>query len=197
MIRSYFWKDALNKGAVLGVLMLVSAIFELSAVVYGGTMGWVSAMGFEYLAVMAIYLWLMYRFAKNFSLQVMSMQREVKSFTYAQGFFYVVTLSILAGVLVGLGSYLFRHFVVGHDRYVEATIHVLQDALSQAQLPSSAMGAYKQLFAQLASAPEPTLFGLLMSSVWNYMLSGTFVGLIVAGAIKREPQLFNSDEDAE
>ncbi|MBQ7855691.1 MAG: DUF4199 family protein [Alistipes sp.] len=197
MINTYFWRDVLNKGAILSLLMVASAIFEQCAVVYGGTMSWMSAMGLEYVASIVVYVWLAYRFTKRFSLQVMELQKEVKMFTYAQGLSYVVTLSMLTGLLVGLGGYLFRHFVVGYAEYVEATIRTLQRVLAESQVPASVMGSYKQLFAQLASQPEPTLLSALLSNIWSYMLSGTLLGLLVAGAVKREPQLFNTDDDAE
>ena len=100
MINTYFWKDILNKGAILGVLMTVSAIFEQCTIIYGGTISWMSAMGFEYVVSIVVYVWLIYRFAKHFSLQVMDMQKDIKTFSYAQGFLYVIMLSILTGVVV-------------------------------------------------------------------------------------------------
>ncbi len=197
MINTYFWKDILNKGAILGVLMTLSAIFEQCAIIYGGTIFWMSAMGFEYVVSIVVYVWLIYRFAKHFSLQVMDMQKDIKTFSYAQGFLYVIMLSILTGVVVGLGTYIFRHFVVGYTEYVEATIRAMQNALKESQLPSSVTSSYKQLFAQMASQVEPTIFSVLLSSCWNYMFTGTLLGLVIAGIVKREPQLFNSDNDAE
>lgn len=197
MINTYFWKDILNKGAILGVLMTLSAIFEQCAIIYGGTISWMSAMGFEYVVSIVVYVWLIYRFAKHFSLQVMDMQKDIKTFSYAQGFLYVIMLSILTGVVVGLGTYIFRHFVVGYTEYVEATIRAMQNALKESQLPSSVTSSYKQLFAQMASQTEPTIFSVLLSSCWNYMFTGTLLGLVIAGIVKREPQLFNSDNDAE
>lgn len=197
MINTYFWKDILNKGAILGVLMTLSAIFEQCTIIYGGTISWMSAMGFEYVASIVVYVWLIYRFAKHFSLQVMDMQKDIKTFSYAQGFLYVIMLSILTGVVVGLGTYIFRHFVVGYTEYVEATIRAMQNALKESQLPSSVTSSYKQLFAQMASQVEPTIFSVLLSSCWNYMFTGTLLGLVIAGIVKREPQLFNSDNDAE
>ena len=197
MINTYFWKDILNKGAILGVLMTVSAIFEQCTIIYGGTISWMSAMGFEYVVSIVVYVWLIYRFAKHFSLQVMDMQKDIKTFSYAQGFLYVIMLSILTGVVVGLGTYIFRHFVVGYTEYVEATIRTMQNVLKESQLPSSVTSSYKQLFAQMASQVEPTIFSVLLSSCWNYMFTGTLLGLVIAGIVKREPQLFNSDNDAE
>ena len=197
MINTYFWKDILNKGAILGVLMTVSAIFEQCTIIYGGTISWMSAMGFEYVVSIVVYVWLIYRFAKHFSLQVMDMQKDIKTFSYAQGFLYVIMLSILTGVVVGLGTYIFRHFVVGYTEYVEATIRAMQNVLKESQLPSSVTSSYKQLFAQMASQVEPTIFSVLLSSCWNYMFTGTLLGLVIAGIVKREPQLFNSDNDAE
>lgn len=197
MINTYFWKDILNKGAILGVLMTVSAIFEQCTIIYGGTISWMSAMGFEYVVSIVVYVWLIYRFAKHFSLQVMDMQKDIKTFSYAQGFLYVIMLSILTGVVVGLGTYIFRHFVVGYTEYVEATIRAMQNVLKESQLPSSVTSSYKQLFSQMASQVEPTIFSVLLSSCWNYMFTGTLLGLVIAGIVKREPQLFNSDNDAE
>ena len=48
---------------------------------------------------------------------------------------------MLAGVIVALGSYMFRHYVVGYENYIAATVKLLQDYLSQTEVPSKAREA--------------------------------------------------------
>ena len=67
MKQNLFLNSVLNRGAILGFVMLCSHIFEQCAVVYGGTMPWFTVMGFEMLVVAALYIWMLYKFAKQYS----------------------------------------------------------------------------------------------------------------------------------
>ena len=186
--------SVLNRGAILGFVMLCSHVFEQCAVVYGGTMAWFSVMGAEIVASCALYCWMLYRFAKEFSLSVMEKQ-QIKMFSYGAALNYTLSVSMLGGVIVGLGRYILHSFVIGHQRYVESMVTSLQTALNSNPQTASMMDSYKQLFAQIASQPEPGIFSTLFSTMWNYVLFGFFVGLVVAAFVKREPQLFDKSSE--
>lgn len=197
MKQNLFLNSVLNRGAILGFVMLCSHIFEQCAVVYGGTMTWFSIMGFEMVASCVLFVWMLYRFTKEFSLSVMEQQRELKMFSYGAGLSYAVSVSMLGGIIVGLGRYILHSFIIGHQKYVDAMIASLQAALNSNPQTAALMGSYKQMFAQIAAQPEPGVFATIFSSVWSYMLWGFIVALIVAAVVKREPQLFDNTNSEE
>ena len=197
MRQNIFLNSVLNRGAILGFVMLCSHIFEQCAVVYGGTMTWFSIMGFEMVASYVVYVWLLYKFAKSYSAAVLEQRSELKMFSYGAGLSYVTSVSMLAGVIVGLGRYIIHNIVIGHDNYIKAMITSMQSILKANPQTASMMGSYGEVFNQMAAQPEPSVFATIISSVWSYLLAGTIVGLIVAAIVKREPELFDEQNSEE
>ncbi|MBQ5690807.1 MAG: DUF4199 domain-containing protein [Alistipes sp.] len=195
MKTSVLWNDILTKGAILGGVMLASNIAETSMLIYGGTIGWMGAMSIECLAVMALYCYLIYRFTSNYANLVVSERKEMPYFTYGNGYSYAVMISILAGVITALGSHIFLNYVVGYDNYVTATINIAQSAISQAELPSAMVGQYEQMLSAIQQQEAPSIMNKLFGSIWTYLLAGSFVGLIVAAFTKREPQMFDNQNE--
>lgn len=197
MKQNHFLNSVLNRGAILGFVMLCSHIFEQCAVVYGGTMTWFSIMGFEMVASYVVYVWLLYKFAKSYSAAVLEQRSELKMFSYGAGLSYVTSVSMLAGVIVGLGRYIIHTIVIGHDKYVQSMITSMQSILKANPQTASMMGSYGEVFKQMAAQPEPSVFATIISSVWSYLLWGTIVGLIIAAIVKHEPQLFDEQNSEE
>ena len=197
MRQNIFLNSVLNRGAILGFVMLCSHIFEQCAVVYGGTMTWFSVMGFEMVASYVVYVWLIYKFAKSYSAAVLEQRSELKMFSYGAGLSYVTSVSMLAGVIVGLGRYIIHNIVIGHDNYIKAMITSMQSILKANPQTASMMGSYGEVFNQMAAQPEPSVFATIISSVWSYLLAGTIVGLIVAAIVKHEPELFDEQNSEE
>lgn len=195
MSKSMYWNDILTKGAILGCVMLVSHIFEQAAVIYGKSMSWLTVMGLETIIAAVVFVWLLYRFTKQFSLSVMASQGDVKIFTYGNGLGYAVMVSLLAGVIVGLGAYIFHNLIVGHQTFVQGMLATLKDVVESSQISSTGLKAYNQSIAQYAAQPAPTIFSTLLSSVWNYMFWGTISALFIAAKTKHQSNLFNDPYD--
>ena len=197
MNQNLFLNRVMSYGAILGFVMLISHIFEQCAVVYGGTMPWFTVMGFEMLAVAALYIWMLYKFAKQYSLSVMEVQSGIKMFNYGRGFSYVVSVSTLSGVIVGLGRYIMHSVVIGHQAYLKAMVTSVQTALSANPESSALMSSYEPMLKQMMTQPEPGIFTTILSSVWGYMVWGMIVGLIIAAKVKHEPKLFDNKPETE
>ena len=195
MSKSMYWNDILTKGAILGCAMLVSHIFEQAAIVYGKSISWITVMGFETIIAAVIFVWLLYRFTKQFSLSVMASQGDVKVFTYGNGLGYAVMVSLLAGVIVGVGAYIFHNLIVGHQAFVQGMIETLKSVVDTSELPSTALKTYNQSIAQTAAQPAPTILSTLISSMWRYMFWGTISALFIAAKTKHESNLFNDSSD--
>lgn len=185
----------LTKGAILGGVMLLSSLAENAMMAYGDGAKWLTIMGIEVLLSAAIFIFLAFRFTRNYANLVLAERKDMPYFTFGNGFSYVVTISMLAGVITALGSYMFRHYIIGYENYISAYIKLIQDALSQTEIPASMVGTYEQMFKAIESQQEPSLITSIFSSVWSYLVSGTIVGLFIAGATKRQPNLFNNKEE--
>ena len=194
MKQSIFLNDMFTKGAILGAVMLASNILETSMMYYGASLKWVLISLVEILAVMVIYCWLLFRFTKKHADLVLRERSEMSHFTYFNALNYVVDISMLAGVIAGLGSYLFRHYIIGFENYIETYVKLVQNIVSQSEVPASMIGTYEQMFKSIESQSEPSILSAIFSSVSNYLIAGTLVGLIVAAKTKRDPKNENNDE---
>ena len=195
MKPSNFLNDIFTKGAILGVVMLASNVIETSMMYYGATLSWVLATSIEILVVMALYCWLIFRFTKRHAELVVRERSEMPYFTYFNGLNYAIDISMLAGVVVGLGSYMFRHYVIGFENYIAGYVKLVQDIVSQSEVPASMIGTYEQMFKSIESQSEPSLISSIFSSVTNYLIAGTLVGLVVAAKTKREPKIFDEKNE--
>lgn len=190
-----FMNHMLSKGAILGLVMLISHIAEQSALIYGGSTTWITIMGVEMIIACVVYILLLRRFTKSYASLVLAERKELPYFSYLNGLSYAISISALAGVIVGLGGFMFRHFVIGHEAYIAGYTALLQNVLADTQIPASMAGTYEQMFAAIKNAPEPKLIGTVLGSIWNYMFSGLIVGLFVAASTKRDPQIFDNNNE--
>ncbi len=195
MKPSVFLNDMLTKGAILGGVMLASNIAETAMFYYGGSMSWVMVMAMECFISMALYCYLVYRFTKGYATLVLSERQDMPYFTYGNGLSYATSISMLAGVIVALGGYMFRHYVVGYENYIATTIKVLHESLSQSPAPAAVASTYEQVFKALQTQEEPSLISTIFSGIWTYLVAGTFVGLIVAAFTRRAPEIFRNQDE--
>ena len=195
MKPSIFLNDMLTKGAILGGVMLLSSIAENAMLYYGNSPKWIVFLGIEYLVALGVYCYLLYRFTKNYANIVVSERKEIPFFTYGNGLSYATSISMLAGVIVALGGYMFRHYIIGYENYITNYVKLLQDWFSTTEVPASMVGTYEQMFKVIQAQEEPSLISSIFSGVWSYLMAGTFVGLVVAAFTKRAPQIFDKKEN--
>lgn len=194
MKLNQFWKDLLTNGAILGAVMTVSHCFEQSALIYGGTISWITVLGIESIAAFVLYIYLAYRFTKSYAANVMEQQQGVKLFTYGSGLSYVISLSILTGVMVGVGGHIFHNNIVGHSEYVTKYAEVLVQFM-KASPESANLVDMNQMINVILQQPEPTIWATIASSIWNYMVLGLIVGLGIAAFTKHTPELFDKQQE--
>ena len=195
MKSSIFLNDMLTKGAILGGVMLVSNIAETAIVSYGSNPSLIYAMAVEVIAVIALYIWLLVRFTSNYANLVIAERKEMAYFTYGNGLSYVVSVSMLASVIVVVGGYMFRHYVVGFENYIANSVKLVEASLSQSEVPAASIGSYEQMFKAIQSQDEPSFISSIISNLWNYLLGGTFVGLFIAAKTRRAPKIFDNKDE--
>ena len=193
MNTSLLRNDILTKGAILGGVMLLSKIAEGAMICYGGDLKWILLASLEAIISIALFAALAYIFTRNYSKLAVAERPEVPYFTYFQGLSYVITISLLAGVIASLGGHIFMHSVVGFENYVAAYVNIVQNAFAQTGQPVTPEVA--KMLSDLQSAPEPTIIESLLGGAWNYLFGGTLVGLVVASFTRRKPEIFNKQNE--
>lgn len=189
MKLSILTNDVLTKGAILGGVMLASNIAECSMLYWGNSFKWQVIISLESLVAMAMFCYLLYRFTSNYATLVLSERKELPYFTFGNGLSYAVRISMLAGVVVSVGNYIFTHYIIGYDKYIARQVEVLR-GLAQMTIGEISQWYY-DMANELENADIPSLGSTVISSVWVYLLAGTIVGLVVAAITKRAPQMFN------
>ena len=194
MNKSQFWNETAQKGAVLGALLALSAIFEMWVSISGKhAMLW--PMTIEWIAVAVLHYYLLHRYTKQYSL---GFSDEV-GFTFWQGYGYQMILSAFAGVIVGVVQAVMLHGVIGYSNYIERVMNSTQRIIASSGAPMSnaTQSMLAQAFEQVQQTQEPSVLSTAWGSMVNVLLFAALFGLIIAGVTARAPRLFGGSEQQE
>ena len=194
MNKSQFWNETAKKGAVLGALLALSAIFEMWVSISGKhAMLW--PMTIEWIAVAVLHYYLLHRYTKQYSL---GFSDEV-GFTFWQGYGYQMILSAFAGVIVGVVQAVMLHGVIGYSNYIERVMNSTQQIIASSGAPMSnaTQSMLAQAFEQVQQTQEPSVLSTAWGSMVNALLFAALFGLIIAGVTARAPRLFGGSEQQE
>ncbi len=197
-----FWMDVLRSAAILGVVMALSHIFEQYMLLFSSVDVLTASLiiCFEYIAIIVVFVWLVYRFtrsvARNWIDQVTLPDGnivEVK-FTYGRALSYILMVSMLAGVIVGLSNTIFID-IMGYDLFIEGNLNrinevkLILDGMAGAEGSQALIADYNKMFEDyrelILTAERPSMFSNIISHMSNYMLSGGIVGLAIAYFARR------------
>lgn len=180
-----FWSDALRSGAILGGVMALSAIFEnyllVSADLSLGSLS--SFYALEALVAVALYIYLLVRFTRCAAVLA---EQEV-GFNFGQAFSYVLAVSMLAGVIVGLAKTLYVA-AIGYDVYVGGLLSRLEQLHTlylDMGFRSDDLKMINELAQGVRTMEQPSIWSNIFSSLYNYMLLSGVPGLIIAGVVSR------------
>ncbi len=192
MDRSILRTDILTKGAILGVVMLISRNLEMSMIHYGGNISWMILTLLEWVVVAVVYVILLNSFTRGYARKRLATQQGFQHFSYSNGLSYAILISMLAGVIVAIGGYIFLHAVIGYDNFVDGNIALIQNTFNEAKVEITP--EIQKMIAEMKVAPAPSIIETLIASVWSYLLSGALVGAIVAIFTRRKLQIINNNE---
>lgn len=186
MNNRLFWTEALRYGAILGLMMGISHIFE-SYIFCFADMNMSARYGIllvEWVVVVVLFIRLLYKFTKRHSLHYSV--REGFSFIRALSFILVV--SMLAGVIVGVMHQLYLE-IAGYENYVAGYMQRINEAV---QLFADDVEKQQDVLVDMADKmreqPAPSMFDTIFSSLYNYLIIGGLLGFTMASMLKREPQ---------
>lgn len=194
MINKDFWYDALRSGAILGIVMAVSRIFELYLLAFSD--GALMTMSLWYLVewviAAGVFVWLVVRFSKRRA----AASDPKYGYSYSVALSYILTISMLAGVIVGTANTLFIG-AMGYEAYVEGMVgRIDQMRELYAGMNLQMYDAdFNKMIAAMRSAEQPSMLSTVFASLNNYLLTGGILGLIIAGVVSRRPQMFSNEHN--
>lgn len=194
MNKSQFWNETARKGAVLGVVLALSTIFELWVSI-SGKHALMLPMTVEWIAVVVLHYYLLNRYTKQYSLGFSAEE----GFTFWQGYGYQMILSAFAGVIVGVVQASVLHGVIGYSNYIDRVLASTQQIIAASGTPMNAsmQTMLMQTFEQVEQAQIPSVLSTAWGGMVNALLFAALFGLIIAGVTARAPRLFGGSEQQE
>ena len=203
-----FWMDVLRSAAILGVVMAVSHIFERHMMLFGGlSLGTSSViLLLEGLVAAVAFVGLLYYFTRrlakgwNERVEFMGQVLDVK-FSYSRALSYVLTVSMLASIVVGVASTIYVD-IVGYDVYIAAQIDYVQETADFVNAYGQISGddvvlstkVMDDMVTNLETSERPSMFSNIISLMSTYMLYGGIVGLVIAAVARRNVKKNVSNE---
>lgn len=196
MKQSTFWNNALTAGAIIGLLMAISHIFERYAFTAGASLPLLMVASFEMLITSVVFVALLYFAARRHAKEVMANQETIKYFTFRQGFLYTIIVTALVGIIIGLSDYIYISKIVGYDAYINGYLKTMRMLLNIAPNPNTS-AMLDTISKQLTTTPEPGLFSVIFGYIQIYMFFvGTPIGIIIGLLVKRNPVLFDNSQNS-
>ncbi len=195
MNNSGFWQDVLRSGALLGLVMSLSMVAEQYIMGCSSmALPTASVVYFvEWCAVAVLFVVSLYRMAKRRA----AATDPAEGFGFSQAFAYMLLVSLLTGVVVGVANMLFIS-AVGYESYVAGIIGRIDEMRSMVSSAGMAAGynsMFEQMVSSLRSAEQPTIIDYVLSATNNYIIFGGIVALLTASMVRREPTHRINDEE--
>lgn len=188
MINREYWHDVLRSGAILGLVMALSSIFERYLLLASDlTLGTATMLYLgEAVVACVVFIWLIVRFTRR--------RRDAGDprfgFNYSTALSYILLISMLAGVIVGVAGTIFTS-AIGYDAYIAGNISRLEEAKTLYEglgVGANDLVLFDEMVHRIRTAPQPTMLQNVLASFSNYILFGGIPGLIIAGVLSRNPQ---------
>lgn len=203
-----FWMDVLRSSAILGVVMAISHIFERHIMLFSGLSLGTSSLILllEGLVAAVVFVGMLYYFTRRLAkgwdekVEFMGQVLDVK-FSYSRALSYVLTVSMLASIIVGVASTIYVD-VVGYDVYIAAQIDYVQETVDFVKAYGQISGdegvlsakGMENMIMQMETSERPSMFANIISLMSSYMLYGGLVGLVIAAVARRNVKKNVSNE---
>ena len=183
-----FWYDVLRSGAILGLVMSLSFIFERYILAYShmSLMKVSTIYCIEWVVVAVVFIWLLVRFTRR---RARAYNSE-EGFNYATALAYILLVSMLTGIMVGASDTLFVS-AMGYDLYIDGLISRIDEMVKLYEnmgVPMNEMTIFEQFTTQLRYSEQPSILLNVLGKLQVYMIVGGIPGFIIAGAVTRNPR---------
>lgn len=183
-----FWYDVLRRGAILGLVMALSFIFERYLLAFS-QMALLKASAIyciEWIIACGVFIWLLVRFVRRRA----NASDPKQGFPYSLALSYILLVSMLAGVLVGVADTIFIS-TMGYEGYISGLvtrIEQLKEMYISMGVPTSEMKMFDDYASQLRFVEQPSMWLNVVSKLQSYMVFGGLPGFIIAGVVSRSPR---------
>lgn len=183
-----FWYDVMRSGAILGIVMAVSRIFERYVLFYSGwelNKASLLYLG-EGLLACVVFIWLLVRFTRRRAKEC----DPRLGFSYGLALSYILVVSMFAGIIVGVGDTLFTS-AMGYDGFVTgsiARIEELRELYASMGVSSSDLKIFDDVVHAVRTTEQPSMISNVFGGFNNYIILGGLPGLIIAGVVSRKPE---------
>lgn len=191
--------DVLRSAAIVGTVMSVSHIFEKYITLFSDLgLGASSLIIFiEGIVAAVLFVGMLYYFTRRLAkgwderVEYMGQVLDVK-FSYSRALSYVLTVSMLASVIVGVASTIYVD-IIGYDIYLAAQIAYIEETVDFVNAAGQMSGSenlvsvesMEDFVSQLEASERPSMFANIISLMSSYMLYGGLTGLVVAAVARR------------
>ena len=203
-----FWMDVLRSAAIVGIVMSVSHIFEKYITLFSDLGLGASSLiiSIEGIVAAVLFVGMLYYFTRrlakgwNERVEYMGQVLTVK-FSYSRALSYVLTVSMLASVIVGVASTIYVD-IVGYDIYLAAQIAYIEETVDFVNAAGQMSGSEnlvsvesrEDFVSQRDASERPSMFANIISLMSSYMLYGGLTGLVVAAVARRNIKQNESSE---
>lgn len=177
MKQSTFWSDASRCGAVIGLVNIAFSALSMLMPKLSFILG---------LANMVITIYLLFYYSRRRA-QLFSQE----GFSYGQALGFMLATGIFTGILVGAYQIVAVNWLFTEQ--FEATYDQLLATMSQMGASGADMDSIMEMYRAMLFSPMP----VLLTQIFGSVLGHGFYGLFIAIGVKREPDLFDVEEDDE
>ena len=180
-----FWSDVLRSGAILGVVMSLSRIFEINLFAFSDMDFLDMSMVYliELIIVIVAFIWLLVRFTRRRA-QELSLSGTV---TYSHLLLFILLTSMLTGALVGVADTIYVS-IVGYDNYVLGFVDRI-DEFQQMSVDNgiqpSELVDFDNYTTELRQMGRPSMFAAVFGQLYSYTFASLIPGFIIASVISR------------
>ena len=180
-----FWSDVLRSGAIIGGVMSLSYIFERYVLAFSDMVLLKASAIYciEWLVACVVFIWLLARFTRRRA-NALPVQMGA---TYSYLLSYILFVSMLSGVLVGVAETLYVS-VMDYESYIAGLIgriDQLQQMYIDMGISASDMTIFEQYTTQLRYMEQPSIFVTVFSQLQMYAIMGCIPGFIIASVNSR------------
>lgn len=175
MKKSTFWSDASQGGAILGLASIVLSTLGIVFTKLSGLFSFVSII---------VIIYLLFFFTRR---RASLFTKE--GFTYGQSLGFIVAMGIFAGIITGAFQIVASNWLF--PNYYENTFNTLLTALAQTGLSNEEIETTANMYRTMLFSPLPSLVWSVIGSIIGH----GFYGLFISIGTKRDPDLFEQEDD--
>lgn len=177
MKKSTFWSDASHCGAVVGLVNIAFSALSMLMPKLSFILG---------LANMVLTIYLLFYYSRR---RASLFSQE--GFTYGQALVFMLASGIFLGILTGAYQIVATNWLF--PAQFEKTFDEMLMAISQIGISGDELDEMMEMYRSMIFSPLPSL----LTNIFSGVLTAGFYGLFIAIGVKREPDLFDTEEDDE